>query len=195
MARPQAPRGEGRARVIAAAQELFAERGISGTSLQNIADHMGVQKAAVYYQFKTKEDIVLAVLEPAHDALQAVVDASGRESSSEGAADTAIMGLVDLIVDQREAMATLYGDPEAQRLINEHPTFKLLIGRLGELILGPDPSPARRVATTVFGAGMAQAATDPGIADIPPEDLREILVALGRTMLGPDGDRRIHPRS
>ncbi len=184
MARPQAPRGEGRARVVAAAQELFAEHGISGTSLQNIADHIGVQKAAVYYQFKTKEDIVLAVLDPAREALQSVVDAGERESDPAAAADVAIVGLVDLMVYQRAVMATLYGDPEAHRLVSEHATFQQLVRRIAELVLGPDPSPARRVATTVFGTGMAQAGTDPGLADIPPDDLREILTALGRSMLG-----------
>ncbi|NUR16364.1 MAG: helix-turn-helix transcriptional regulator, partial [Dermatophilaceae bacterium] len=60
MARPQSPRGQGRRRVIDAAVELFAEHGVSGTSLQMIADHLGVTKAAVYYQFHAKEDIVLA---------------------------------------------------------------------------------------------------------------------------------------
>ena len=61
MARPMGPRGQGRARVLNAALELFAEHGVSGTSLQMIADHLGVTKAAVYHQFNTKEEIVRAV--------------------------------------------------------------------------------------------------------------------------------------
>ena len=36
---------------------------MNGTSLQMIADAMGVTKAAVYHQFHTKEEIVLAVAE------------------------------------------------------------------------------------------------------------------------------------
>ncbi|PRC50878.1 TetR family transcriptional regulator, partial [Mycobacterium sp. ITM-2017-0098] len=39
------------------------EHGVSGTSLQMIADAMGVTKAAVYRQFKTKEEIVIAITE------------------------------------------------------------------------------------------------------------------------------------
>ena len=50
-------------RVLDAALKLIAEHGVSGTSLQMIADAMGVTKAAVYRQFKTKEEIVIAITE------------------------------------------------------------------------------------------------------------------------------------
>ena len=50
-------------RIIEAALVLFAEHGISGTSLQMIADAIGVTKAAVYHQYNTKDEIVLAVAE------------------------------------------------------------------------------------------------------------------------------------
>jgi AcrR family transcriptional regulator len=54
----------GQQRVLEAALDLFAEHGVSGTSLQMIADRMGVTKAAVYHQFRTKEEIVFAVIDP-----------------------------------------------------------------------------------------------------------------------------------
>ena len=49
--------------MLDAALALFAEHGVSGTSLQMIADAVGITKAAVYHQFRTKEQIVLAVTE------------------------------------------------------------------------------------------------------------------------------------
>ena len=64
MAKPVAQRGFARERVLEAALHLFAERGVNGTSLQMIADHLGVSKAAIYYQFHTKDDIVLSVGSP-----------------------------------------------------------------------------------------------------------------------------------
>src|SRR5689334_14173118 len=42
-------------RIVDAAVPLFAEHGVGGTSLQMIADAVGVTKAAVYHQFKTKD--------------------------------------------------------------------------------------------------------------------------------------------
>ena len=51
------------ARIIDAARELFAAHGVGGTSLQMIADAIGVSKAAVYHQYRTKEEIVVAAAE------------------------------------------------------------------------------------------------------------------------------------
>src|SRR4029077_1297459 len=62
--RPEIPkRSSAQTRVLDAAMALFADHGVSGTSLQMIADAIGVTKAAVYRQFKAKEDIVIAATE------------------------------------------------------------------------------------------------------------------------------------
>jgi AcrR family transcriptional regulator len=63
-------------RVMDAALKLIAERGVSGTSLQMIADEMGVTKAAVYRQFKTKEEIVIAITEREMSRLEDAVEAA-----------------------------------------------------------------------------------------------------------------------
>ena len=62
-------------RVMDAALKLIAERGVSGTSLQMIADEMGVTKAAVYRQFKTKEEIVIAITEREMSKLEETLEA------------------------------------------------------------------------------------------------------------------------
>lgn len=51
-----------REQIRAVALEMFAERGYPGTSLREIAERLGVTKAAVYYHFKTKEDILTSLL-------------------------------------------------------------------------------------------------------------------------------------
>ena len=63
------------ARIVEAAVGLFSERGIDGTSLQMIADALGVTKGAVYYHFKTKQEIIAAVYA---DALGEVRGKRGR---------------------------------------------------------------------------------------------------------------------
>jgi AcrR family transcriptional regulator len=50
------PRSAAQTRILIAALNLFADHGVSGTSLQMIADALGVTKAAVYHQFKTKDE-------------------------------------------------------------------------------------------------------------------------------------------
>jgi len=47
-----------RDRIKAVALELFTEQGYDATSLREIAERLGVTKAALYYHFKTKDDIV-----------------------------------------------------------------------------------------------------------------------------------------
>src|SRR5262252_10365176 len=57
-ARAESRRGGTRERIQAIALELFAEQGYEKTSLREIAERLGVTKAALYYHFKSKEDIV-----------------------------------------------------------------------------------------------------------------------------------------
>ena len=56
-------RGDTRARIQQVALELFAEQGYERTSLREIAERLGVTKAALYYHFKSKEDIVRSLVE------------------------------------------------------------------------------------------------------------------------------------
>jgi AcrR family transcriptional regulator len=56
-------RPDTRARIQAVALELFAEQGYDKTSLREIAERLDVTKAALYYHFKSKEDIVASLVE------------------------------------------------------------------------------------------------------------------------------------
>ncbi|MEU8530797.1 MULTISPECIES: TetR/AcrR family transcriptional regulator [Streptomyces] len=54
-------RGNTRQRIQDVALELFAEQGYEKTSLREIAERLDVTKAALYYHFKTKEDILIGL--------------------------------------------------------------------------------------------------------------------------------------
>lgn len=56
-------RGNTRQRIQEVALELFADHGYEKTSLREIAEHLGVTKAALYYHFRTKEDLVVSIFE------------------------------------------------------------------------------------------------------------------------------------
>jgi AcrR family transcriptional regulator len=53
-----------RERILAVANELFTDQGYDGTSLREIADRLGITKAALYYHFPSKDDILVTLLEP-----------------------------------------------------------------------------------------------------------------------------------
>lgn len=55
------PRGSTRERILDVALDLFTERGYDKTSLREIADELGFTKAALYYHFERKEDILFAL--------------------------------------------------------------------------------------------------------------------------------------
>ncbi|MEU6113578.1 helix-turn-helix domain-containing protein [Streptomyces sp. NPDC047117] len=58
-----ARRGNTRQRIQDVALDLFAQQGYEKTSLREIAERLEVTKAALYYHFKTKEDIVISLFE------------------------------------------------------------------------------------------------------------------------------------
>jgi AcrR family transcriptional regulator len=55
------PKSDTRQRILDVALDLFTEQGYDGTSLRQIAEQLGVTKAALYYHFESKEDILLAL--------------------------------------------------------------------------------------------------------------------------------------
>ncbi|MFF3850156.1 TetR/AcrR family transcriptional regulator [Streptomyces sp. NPDC002328] len=57
----QQRRGNTRQRIQDVALELFAEQGYEKTSLREIAERLHVTKAALYYHFKTKEEIIVSI--------------------------------------------------------------------------------------------------------------------------------------
>jgi AcrR family transcriptional regulator len=50
-----------RDRILDVALDLFTEQGFDGTSLREIAERLNVTKAALYYHFESKDDILLAL--------------------------------------------------------------------------------------------------------------------------------------
>ena len=68
------PRTDTRSRVQEVALELFAEQGYEKTSLREIAERLGVTKAALYYHFKSKEDIVHSFTDDYFAEIDALLD-------------------------------------------------------------------------------------------------------------------------
>jgi AcrR family transcriptional regulator len=57
--RPEGP--STRQRILDTALDLFTKQGFDGTSLREIAEKLGVTKAALYYHFASKDDILMAL--------------------------------------------------------------------------------------------------------------------------------------
>ena len=141
-----APRSAAQDRIVTAALELFAEHGVGGTSLQMIADSIGVTKAAVYHQFPTKEEIVVAVAEDELARVAAALDEAEAEPDEARARDVLVTRIVDLAVERRHMESTLVGDPVIVRFFETHEPFRHVMGRLYRVLMGPDAGPDTRAS-------------------------------------------------
>ena len=171
-------------RIVDAALDLFAAHGVGGTSLQMIADQIGVTKAAVYHQFNTKDEIVLAAAEAELARLEAVVRAAEAEPSRTRARDALVAGIVDLAVDSRRTVSTILSDPVIVGFFAEHENHRDVMHRLRHLLIGDDPGPEARVRTVMLIAAISGAVMHPYVAGLDDETLRRELVRLARRFLG-----------
>jgi AcrR family transcriptional regulator len=193
VAKAVAPRGFARERVLEAALALFAEHGVNGTSLQLIADRLGVSKAAVYYQFHSKEEIVLAVIQPVFDDMARLVRIAEAMSTPEAQQEVAVNGMVDFTVRHRRVTAVFHGDPAIDTLVNSRADLSDIIERLTVMLLGTDPDVTTRIVISVLASGMYGSATDPKLSDIDDGDLHQVLLECCQRLMrtrGAIGDLR-----
>ena len=182
--RPAQPRYRAaQMRVITAALELFATHGVSGTSLQMIADAMGVTKAAVYYQFKTKEEIVLAVAELELTGLEAAIEAAEAEGRSVRAREVLLERVIDLAVERRRIVGLMQSDPVMARFMVDHEPFRMVIDRLFTVLLGEDPGPEAWVQAVMLSGAIGGAVAHPRVAHLDDDTLRSHLLRLARRLL------------
>ncbi len=179
----QEPRATARERVLAAARTLFSEHGVSGTSLQMIADHLGVTKAAVYHQFHAKDEIVLELLEKPLAELRRLVAVARAMEAREQQLDVLLPGLVEVVIRNPEVVALIQTDPHASRLVQSREEYRGVVGSLAGVLAGPEPEPAARVASALFGAGLMLLGHHPLMTDIDPETMRRELPRIARRLL------------
>jgi len=68
-------------KIIEVAIETFAEHGYAGTSMREIADKLGITKAALYYHFPGKEEIFSACIE---HSVERILEGMEAIANSEG---------------------------------------------------------------------------------------------------------------
>ena len=173
------------ARIIEAALDLFAQHGISGTSLQIIADAVGVTKAAVYHQYNTKDEIVLAVAQVVLARLGAAVTAAEAERSRARAREVLVTAMIDLAVERRRMAGILQRDPVMLRFLDSHEPFRRVMARVNRLLMGGPVRPAARVHAATLATVVAGAVIHPLVLDLDDESLRSELRKQVRKLLGP----------
>jgi AcrR family transcriptional regulator len=169
----RSPRTDGRftdmrQRIEATALRMFAERGYSATSLQNIADDLGITKAAVYYHFPAKSDLARAVFRPFIDDVDALLT---RVDAEQPGPRAILTGFVDALLPHRDVFAAMLRDPSGLREIDVEGASLRWLDRLPAALLGREPTPADRIRATVALGGLTRVVLLPGI---PSAELRQV---------------------
>ncbi len=135
-----------RQRVLSAALDLFGEKGYDATTMQEIADRIGITKAAIYYYFPTKSGLLDAILGPTHEEANRLLDLAESQPTREEQIAVALNAMIDSGVAHRRALAVLNRDPAVTR----HPTYVRntveLQTRLLRLYFGEQPTADERTA-------------------------------------------------
>jgi AcrR family transcriptional regulator len=180
---PRPTASPAQARIISAALELFTRHGVGRTSLQMIADTIGVTKAAVYHQFRTKDEIVIAAAGAELASLEAVIDAAEAEPSRTQAREVLVIGIVDLAVEHRRPVSTFLSDPEVIQFFAEHEPFRHVMDRLSCVLMGDTIGHEERVSTAILTAAISGVVMHPLVAGLDDDTLRSQLQQLTRRLL------------
>ena len=175
-----------RQQILETAQRLFAELGYDATSLQMIADEMGLTKAAVYYHFRAKSEILHAAMLPGIQRLQALIDEAAAIRGRRARMEYVVNGVVDFLVENRHYAAMAATDPAAKRnkLDDESATMQR---RALTVLFGDKPTAADRLS---FNLLFFIPECLPDLAGLTDQELREALQAtLLRILRVPSGPR------
>ncbi len=192
MAKPLSPRGTARERVLQATLDLFSEHGVSGTSLQMIADDIGVTRAAVYYQFHSKREIALALIRPVFDDINRLLKIVKAMASADAKSEVAINGFIELMIRHRRIAALFHGDRELCTIARVHPAFRDTIGQF-KLALAVDNRDVRtRVSFAMVTSGIIGAVADKRLRDVSDAELHSVLSKYSRLLLEPSTAEEWH---
>ncbi|MFI6085320.1 TetR/AcrR family transcriptional regulator [Streptomyces sp. NPDC051217] len=179
----QPRRGDTRQRIQDVALELFAEQGYEKTSLREIAENLDVTKAALYYHFKTKEDIVVGLFQDLARPIDDLIVWGETQPRTLDVKKELLRRYSDALGAAAPLFRFMQENQATMRDLSVGETFKGRMLRLMELLNRPDGSMSDRVRcfTAIFTmhAGML-ALTD---VEGDPEEKREAILGVAIDLL------------
>jgi AcrR family transcriptional regulator len=125
-------------RILEAARELFIERGYAGTSIRDIAERLSMTKAALYYHFPGKQDVLAALVEPWLREMDEL--AAWAEPQHPLDREEALRRMIDFLAFPGPAFAILASDPSAVHDTTERLNIRERGQRLEHAFAGDDPA-------------------------------------------------------
>jgi AcrR family transcriptional regulator len=158
-----------RQQILETAQRLFAERGYDATSLQMIADELGLTKAAVYYHFRAKSEILQEAMRPGIERVTRLLDEAALMRGRRARTEYLVNGYTDFLVRHRHYAVMASTDPAAKRnkLDDEAGSMRQ---RALTLLFGQNPTSNERIS---FYAVFSIHEYLPELVDLTDEELRD----------------------
>jgi AcrR family transcriptional regulator len=181
------PRGDTRARIQKVALELFAINGYERTSLREIAERLDVTKAALYYHFKSKEDIVTSFTVDYYNQMDALIIWAKRQPRTNQARREILDRYIGIVMDSSEVFRFLERNQATIRnMEGGKKRFEQLRPRLEalvELLAGPHASLRMRVRATaaLFGASVTCMLLQESAPDV--DELHAIVLELASDLV------------
>jgi AcrR family transcriptional regulator len=140
--------------IQAVALELFAVHGYERTSLREIAEVLGITKAALYYHFRTKEDILASLTDVLIEGMDHILDAPALQRRGGRRTRRQLLECyLDLLLDHRQLMTLLHNNQPTLTKMEAGQRVRERLQRLQDLLAGPDASIADGVrAACALGA-------------------------------------------
>jgi AcrR family transcriptional regulator len=157
------PHEDTRARVLQAALELFAERGFAATSTRELSERLGFTKAALYYYFRTKDDLLAALIQPGLEQLTTLITQTPVRASA-AARREVLAAYIDLNISHVDLLRVLTQDPSVA-LRPASVTHAALEGQMLQLLAGheaPDLTEQIRARAALGAIRGALVHADPG---------------------------------
>ncbi|MFG2048189.1 TetR/AcrR family transcriptional regulator [Micromonospora sp. NPDC048935] len=181
--------GGTRERIKAVALELFTEQGYEKTSLREIAERLNVTKAALYYHFKSKDDIVASFVEDRLEGMDALIAWAATQPATLDTRRELISRYADTMFDgtQPSVMRFFEQNQTALKSLSAGQQMRGRMLELADALCRGDDSPAAqlRAALSIFAVHTSWfAVRAPLISDderrkLALEVADELLAAIG----------------
>ncbi|MGH3247252.1 MAG: TetR/AcrR family transcriptional regulator [Trebonia sp.] len=158
-----------RRQIVETAQRLFTDQGYDATSLQMIADEMGLTKAAVYYHFPVKSEILHEAMRPGIERICILLDEAALIRGRRARVEHLVNGYVDFLVGHRHYAVMASTDPAAKRNKMGGEAVSMRRRALA-LLFGENPTGSERLS---FNAVFSIHESLPEFVDLTDEELRE----------------------
>lgn len=134
----QRRRGNTRQRIQDVALELFAEQGYEKTSLREIAERLEVTKAALYYHFKTKEEIIVSLFEDLTKPIEDLIEWGKGQPHSLDTKQELVRRYSQALLDAEPLFRFMQENQATVRELSIGEMFKNRMLGMRDIVIDPD---------------------------------------------------------